>query len=658
MSQILTSKLPEHLQARLSAKRREWGVQLIAAALAVVCFASAGLLIEPINAIRQERQLVIDPDSIRGLPPGIALLGKLGTFRALAIDWASIRAARLKDEGKTYEALELHKTICKLAPRFPTVWVNAAWNMAYNISVLKYTPEQRWQWVRNGIELLRDEAILYNPKSVSLYKELAWIYFHKVGDITDDEHRNYKRVLAVDMERILGAPIVAIRDEEYLDWFREIVAAPRDLKAFLATDEEVAALVSRLRNVDLAPDESLLEFVARHLRPELQREALLKEDYERQRLFEQQMQLLTDPQATGARDRLLAAVRSDVLRRRGRFDLDLMMELMEQYGPLDWRNPYTHALYWSSLGDRLSRNYENTNRSDQLNTARLVFFALQNIIVRGRIALYPDFDDPFSSYLDLSGDTRFIPYLFETYLRLGKEHYGDDPDFREGTPGRVYMTGMVTNMENWIELLYMEGGQENLRQAENYYAWLRENNPHPDGSTQSRYTMTLDEFVMGDILNQLLTYRAAHGLVRSLVQRGLKHLSLGQLQAGTTALMRAKMCREYWLKDADVDRNERMLMPAMDFILRDNIEQFMTAQEISPLFKARLWKNLGVEQRQLTYDRLLPYFEKLCERQNPPWSVAAAFAEPPGLEEFRKTHLDLIDAPRREGVDEGTRFKD
>ncbi|MEK7756273.1 MAG: hypothetical protein AAB385_03585, partial [Planctomycetota bacterium] len=121
-SHTLRYSLPEHLAARRAAQRSEWVVQTIAVSVAVVCFTLAGLLIGPVNTIRKERQLVIDPATIKGLPPDIALLGKLGTFRALAIDWASIRAERLKEEGKTYEAMQLHETVCALAPRFPKVW--------------------------------------------------------------------------------------------------------------------------------------------------------------------------------------------------------------------------------------------------------------------------------------------------------------------------------------------------------------------------------------------------------------------------------------------------------------------------------------------------------------------------------------------------------
>ena len=335
------------------------------------------------------------------------------------------------------------------------------------------------------------------------------------------------------------------------------------------------------------------------------------------------------------------------------------MDLMEnRYGPLDWRNAYTHGLYWSTLGDKVSRGHEAVSVFDARNTARLVFFALHSMIMKGRMVLYPDFDDPFRSYLDLSSDTRLIPYLFDTYLRLGKEHFGDEGDFIEGTPGKSYMTGFVSNMTNWIELLYLEGGERNLELAENYYAWLRENNPHPDGTTQSRYTTTLDEFVMGDILEQLHTHRAANGLVRTLVQRGLKHLSLEQSEAGVTSIARARMCREYWLKDADTARNERMLMQPMNVILCDEIEKFMQSPLVAPLFKANLWRQFALPQRQASYDRLLPYFEKLCAQRTPPWAVERAFAEPPGMEEFRKNEVKTYGAARREGVEEGQRFND
>lgn len=650
--------LPEHLVARKAAQRSEWAVQTIAVSVAVISFVVAGLLIGPVNTIRKDRQLVIDPATIKGLPPDIALLGKLGTFRALAIDWASIRAERLKEEGKTYEAMQLHETVCALAPRFPKVWANAAWNMAYNISVSQYTPEARWQWVQNGIKIIRDKGLKFNPRSVTLYKELAWIYWHKVGDFLDDEHLNYKRALAVQMEAVLGAPPVALNDQEYFEWFRGIVEAPKDLAKFLATDREIAPLLTQLRMVDLLPDQTLLEFVARHIRPDLRAADLMKEQPGSDTLTARRIALLKDPNYTAALNRLLSAVRSDVLRNQYSFDVDWMYDLMvNQYGPLDWRNAYAHALYWSSLGDRISEGIAATDPADAMNTARFIFFSLQQLVTRGRINLSPNFDDPFSSYIELTPDIRYIPYLYDTYLRLGKKHFGDDPRFVEGTPGPSYMNGFVSALHNWIELLYLEGGEENREQAENYFAWLREHHPHPDGRTQERYLQTIDEFVMGDILAQMQTYKAATAIIGSFIHRALKQFSLGQSKAGLTSMVRARQCYDYWMIDTKVDLSDRRKLQEPPILFRDRIVDFMKEPRVDPLAKARLWKALPLEQRLMVHDGLRPLFERLCDAQKPPWDVELAFPIPPGMDEFRLRRMDTVGVPRKEDAEQGERYK-
>ena len=110
-----------------------------------------------------------------GMPADIAFTSlALGGFRGLAVDYFWIRAEMLRQDGRYYEANQLANWICKLQPRFVRVWSFHAWNLAYNMSVLTQTFKERWNWVYNGIKLLRDEGIRYNPKAVSLYRELGW----------------------------------------------------------------------------------------------------------------------------------------------------------------------------------------------------------------------------------------------------------------------------------------------------------------------------------------------------------------------------------------------------------------------------------------------------------------------------------------------------
>ncbi|MFH1476155.1 MAG: hypothetical protein ABIH24_01505 [Verrucomicrobiota bacterium] len=127
----------------------------------------------------------------------------LGGFRGLITDLLWLRTVRLQQEGRVFEIAQLADWITKLEPHFITVWAFQAWNMAYNISVLFPDAENRWRWVSNGIRLLRDEGLRYNPRNPNLYKELGWLYQHKIGYIMDSAHPFYKRKLAETMQAVL-----------------------------------------------------------------------------------------------------------------------------------------------------------------------------------------------------------------------------------------------------------------------------------------------------------------------------------------------------------------------------------------------------------------------------------------------------------------------
>src|SRR5437016_5873072 len=97
------------------------------------------------------------PIDNKGMPPVLAFTTvALGGFRGLIANALWIRADDLQKSDKCFEAVQLADCITKLDPHYVQVWTVEAWNMAYNISVKFPKPEDRWRWVRRGIELLRD----------------------------------------------------------------------------------------------------------------------------------------------------------------------------------------------------------------------------------------------------------------------------------------------------------------------------------------------------------------------------------------------------------------------------------------------------------------------------------------------------------------------
>lgn len=138
-------------------------------------------------------------------PPMLAFTTvALGGFRGLISNYLWIRANDLQQDDKFFEAAQLANWITDLEPHFSQVWIFQGWNMAYNISVKFKDYSDRWRWVENGITLLRDKGLRYNPDDVLIYRELAWFFQHKMGENLDDANVYYKSQWAHEMTPFFG----------------------------------------------------------------------------------------------------------------------------------------------------------------------------------------------------------------------------------------------------------------------------------------------------------------------------------------------------------------------------------------------------------------------------------------------------------------------
>ncbi|MBR3221659.1 MAG: hypothetical protein IKF72_05435 [Kiritimatiellae bacterium] len=116
----------------------------------------------------------------------------LGGLRSIAAEVIWFRADRLQEEGRYVEMAQLASALTFMEPHTPEVWSYAAWNLAYNVSVMMSTPEDRWRWVEAGLRLLRDEGLALNPDSPELCRELAWMFEIKIGADIDSAAAHYR----------------------------------------------------------------------------------------------------------------------------------------------------------------------------------------------------------------------------------------------------------------------------------------------------------------------------------------------------------------------------------------------------------------------------------------------------------------------------------
>lgn len=128
----------------------------------------------------------------------------LGGLRSIAAEIVWFRADRLQEEGRYVELAQLAQTLAMSEPHTPEVWSYAAWNLAYNVSVMMPSADDRWRWVAAALSLLRDQGLAFNPRSGELHRELAWLFELKLALDIDSAAWRYRekwREIVTDVER-------------------------------------------------------------------------------------------------------------------------------------------------------------------------------------------------------------------------------------------------------------------------------------------------------------------------------------------------------------------------------------------------------------------------------------------------------------------------
>jgi hypothetical protein len=306
----------------MNARAKKIILFLLAAAL---LFAS-GRLQKSLNQDRDRLGLTISAP-LQNAPPVLALTTQaLGGFRGLISNFLWMRANDLQINDQYFEAAQLANWITDLEPHFAQVWVYEAWNMAYNISV-KFTDfGDRWRWVENGIELLRDRGLVYNPDSTLIYRELGWFFQHKMGQNLDDANVYYKTAWAKEMTPFFG---------------------PHGT------------------NLDA----------------------------------------LIDPQTPQER------TNAYILRTKYRTDPVFAKTVNDKWGPLDWRLPEAHAIYWASMGlDQAAKHPDKVKPEDLIQLRRVVYQSMLQTFDHGAII-----DNPFIKDIEMGPNVPLIPKVNDAY---------------------------------------------------------------------------------------------------------------------------------------------------------------------------------------------------------------------------------------------------
>ncbi len=475
---------------------------------------------------------------IRNAPPLVIFTTvALGSFRGLVADLLWLRSGALKDKGSYYEMVQLARWITDLQPTLSGATAYLAWNMAYNISVTCSSFADRWRWVNEGITLIRDRALEYNPEDPLLYKELAWIFQHKLGNVLDDANLYYKNQLAVQMDNVFGP-----RPQ-----WEQMAAAPSGMKEFLAKYPPEHRLWKLAAGAGIADYEAL--FTAfRNSSPDLPPalDRVLAAD-------------------AALRDDVLNYLRAELLRERYKLESRVIVELNRKYGQMDWRVPESQAIYWAT--ESLRRVPDQRD----INCDRIITQSLYESFKAGKILTIDERN--FESMVVIP-NLALVDAVYATYTDAQTFHDG------EGEFYSSFRTARINFTKEAITILYNYGA---FSKAEEYFKRLVDDDgPQKEGN--------IEQFVMAQWVEiiSLANAKQASEILSGLIFRSINYMLYNDNDAAVANERIARYIYNYYV--TNIGNTARMKLPAYGEIKRSVLDSCMRMfpPELVQVLKAKI----------------------------------------------------------------------
>jgi hypothetical protein len=438
-------------------------------------------------------------EPLENAPPILAFTTvALGGFRGLISNALWIRANDLQDEDKFFEMAQLANWITILEPHFVQVWLVQAWNMAYNISVKFKDYADRWRWVEQGVELLRDQGLRYNPNETLIYRELSWFFQHKMGANLDDANIYYKIAWRDEMNKVFG---------------------------------------NKPANFDE----------------------------------------LIHPQTADQKER------ARTLREHYKMDPEFMKQVDERYGPLEWRLPEAHAVYWAALGlEKAKESPTKIKKEDLINLRRSIYQSMQLSFQRGHLINNPMVKIDFGPNLDI------IPKVSTAY----DQAYEDEPNMRDNI-SRAH--------KNFVrDAIYFLYTNDRIEEAAKWWKYLGEK--WPKETALARYEdaypskISLDNYVFDRVQEDIgeTSRDRVKAALEGFLVRAYTSMAFGEERRAVGYEHLAAVVRDAYASKT-VTRGEAIALPPLEEMKREVRDRLLDQENgLPPVVRAILRTKLDM----------------------------------------------------------------
>lgn len=280
-----------------------------------------------------------------------------------------------------------------------------------------------------------------------------------------------------------------------------------------------------------------------------------------------------------------------ILSEEYKMDIDVIQQVEEEYGPLEWRLPESHAIYWAYLGLQKS-----TRQKDYINLRRVIFQSMQLAFHRGRIIKFPvakqrENDDYLMAY-------EFGPNVDITEIvnKVYKQMMEEEEERREHIS-----TGHKNFLRTAIYFLYTH----NLHnEARKYYDEVRE--LYPDSIEKE---VSLEDYVLDRVEEEFASTsqdRMKAVLLGCLI-RSYIHLAKGEEER---SLGYDLLVRKMWQRfhgEIGEKQDVRVGLPTIRELKRESLSQMLDAETgLPPILADQLRTRLGSALKNLAPEETNP----------------------------------------------------
>jgi hypothetical protein len=281
---------------------------------------------------------------------------------------------------------------------------------------------------------------------------------------------------------------------------------------------------------------------------------------------------LINPQTPEQRER------AKKLREVYKMDAGVMKEVDQKYGPLEWRLPEAHSIYWGYYGLAKVSDQE-LKKEDFITLRRLIFQGLQTAFHRGRL-VYRRPEDAMFIY---GPNLEIVKHVSDAYL----EQAALEPDKNQNI-----VTGHRNFITTAVYFLYSYGRNQ---AAQEWYAYLKEKYPNAPG-TEGK---TMEDYAFDRIQEEAGSTdpNRMRAVLEGYLEQHLIDLAIGEEGRAEVLLAIAHKLRERYMESIGQQSVKRVGLPTIPETREVVLKRMLTPEYgFDPLLRAQLLTRLGLPQ--------------------------------------------------------------